>query len=63
MTASRILVVDDETFMHIFMKHHLTRAGYEVLAARNGRSRKETANIWPTRIHAPPSCRWISKPR
>ncbi len=33
----KILVVDDETFMHIFMKHHLTRAGYEVLAARDGR--------------------------
>jgi two-component system, chemotaxis family, chemotaxis protein CheY len=33
----KILVVDDEIFMHIFMKHHLTRAGYGVLAARDGR--------------------------
>ena len=39
----RILVVDDEPFMQIFMKHHLTRAGYEVMAARNGREGLERA--------------------
>jgi two-component system, chemotaxis family, chemotaxis protein CheY len=33
----KILVVDDEAFMHTFMAHHLARAGYEVVAARNGR--------------------------
>jgi CheY-like chemotaxis protein len=38
-----ILVVDDEKFMHIFMQHHLTRAGYRVLAARNGREGLEQA--------------------
>lgn len=42
-TPKRILVVDDEMFMHIFMKHHLARAGYETLAARNGREGLETA--------------------
>lgn len=40
----KILVVDDETFMHIFMAHHLARAGYEVLAARNGREGVEKAS-------------------
>jgi CheY-like chemotaxis protein len=39
----RILVVDDETFMHIFMQHHLTRAGYQVLSARDGREGLEKA--------------------
>jgi CheY-like chemotaxis protein len=33
----RILVVDDEAFMHVFMAHHLKRAGYEIVAAHNGR--------------------------
>jgi CheY-like chemotaxis protein len=41
--AKTILVVDDETFMHIFMQHHLTRAGYKVLTARNGREGLEKA--------------------
>ena len=39
----KILVVDDETFMHVFMAHHLARAGYEVVAARNGREGIEKA--------------------
>jgi CheY-like chemotaxis protein len=41
----KILVVDDETFMHIFMNHHLRRAGYEVLAARDGREGLEKAAL------------------
>jgi CheY-like chemotaxis protein len=32
-----ILVVDDEEFMHVFMRHHLGRAGHAVLSAKNGR--------------------------
>jgi CheY-like chemotaxis protein len=39
----KILVVDDEAFMHVFMAHHLARAGYEVVAARNGREGIEKA--------------------
>ena len=39
----RILVVDDEPFMHVFMAHHLRRAGYEVIAAHNGREALERA--------------------
>jgi CheY-like chemotaxis protein len=38
-----VLVVDDERFMHIFMQTHLTRAGYRVLSARNGREGLEKA--------------------
>jgi CheY-like chemotaxis protein len=38
-----ILVVDDEKFMHIFMQHHLARAGYRLLSARNGREGLEKA--------------------
>jgi len=33
----KILVVDDEPYMHVLMKHHLARAGYETLKAVNGR--------------------------
>lgn len=32
----RILVVDDEEYMHRLMGHHLLRAGYEIITARNG---------------------------
>ncbi len=39
----QILVVDDEPFMHVFMSHHLKRAGYGVIAARNGREALERA--------------------
>ena len=43
LASKTILVVDDETFMHVFMQHHLARAGYQVLAARNGREGLEKA--------------------
>ena len=33
----KILVVDDEPYMHVLMRHHLSRAGYETLKAVNGR--------------------------
>lgn len=33
----KILVVDDEPFMHRLMQHHLGRAGYQLISARNGR--------------------------
>jgi CheY-like chemotaxis protein len=42
-TGKTILVVDDEKFMHIFMQHHLSRAGYRLLSARNGREGLERA--------------------
>src|SRR5262245_57931442 len=35
--GTKILVVDDEPFMHRLMQHHLGRAGYQLLSARNGR--------------------------
>ena len=46
----KILVVDDEAFMHIFMGHHLTRAGYEIISARNGCEGLEKANENPDLI-------------
>lgn len=35
--AKKILIVDDEQYMHRLMQHHLARAGYEIVGARNGR--------------------------
>ena len=35
--VKKILVVDDEEYMHRLMRHHLARAGYEIVDARNGR--------------------------
>src|SRR5882757_1228245 len=40
--AKKILVVDDEPYMHRLMQHHLVRAGYELVAARNGREAIES---------------------
>jgi CheY-like chemotaxis protein len=39
----KILVVDDEHYMRRLMQHHLTRAGYEMVTAQNGREAVETA--------------------
>lgn len=41
--AKKILVVDDEQYMHRLMQHHLVRAGYEMIIARNGREAVEKA--------------------
>jgi CheY-like chemotaxis protein len=41
--APKILVVDDQPYMHALMRHHLTRAGFEMLPASNGRQALETA--------------------
>ena len=38
-----ILVVDDEEFMQVFMRHHLGRAGFAVVSAKNGREALELA--------------------
>ncbi len=35
--GKKILVVDDEYYMHRLMHYHLARAGYELVDARNGR--------------------------
>src|SRR4051812_14874267 len=42
--AKKILVVDDEYYMHRLMQHHLVRAGYEMITARNGREALEKAS-------------------
>ena len=41
--AKKILVVDDEHYMRRLMQHHLVRAGYDMVTARNGREAVETA--------------------
>jgi len=42
MSTPKVLVVDDEPYMHALLQHHLKRAGYEALKATNGR---EALNI------------------
>lgn len=37
MSTPKVLVVDDEPYMHALLQHHLKRAGYEPLKAANGR--------------------------
>ena len=39
----KILVVDDEPYMHRLMQHHLGRAGYVLVRANNGREAIELA--------------------
>jgi CheY-like chemotaxis protein len=41
--AKKILVVDDERYMHRLMQHHLLRAGYSMITANNGREAVEKA--------------------
>lgn len=41
--AFKVLVVDDEPYMHRLLKHHLERAGFQMLNANNGREAIELA--------------------
>ncbi|HEX4341952.1 MAG TPA: response regulator, partial [Verrucomicrobiae bacterium] len=41
--ANKILVVDDEPYMHRLMKHHLERNGFAMISANNGREAVDTA--------------------
>ena len=41
--TKRILVADDEIFMHRLLQYHLRQAGYEVVTAENGREAVEKA--------------------
>ncbi len=41
--ARKILVADDEQYMHRLMQYHLSRAGYVTAIARNGREAVEKA--------------------
>jgi CheY-like chemotaxis protein len=40
---AKILIVDDDTLMHMLYRHHLERAGFQVLTAINGREAVEVA--------------------
>lgn len=44
-TPKKILVVDDDRLMRMMLNMMLTRAGYEVLSAENGRSAIEKASL------------------
>jgi CheY-like chemotaxis protein len=39
----KILVVDDEAYMHKLLQHHLERAGFEMVSARTGVEALEVA--------------------
>lgn len=39
----KILVVDDEPYMHVLLRHHLQRAGFATFKATNGREAIDTA--------------------
>lgn len=41
--VKKILVVDDEPYMIRLMKHHLTRAGFDMISAANGEEAIEKA--------------------
>ena len=41
--GKKILIVDDEQYMHRLMQHHLARAGYNLIGARSGREGVEKA--------------------
>jgi CheY-like chemotaxis protein len=41
--TKKILVADDQQYMHQLMQHHLARAGYQVVSAWNGREALEKA--------------------
>lgn len=42
---SKVLIVDDEPYMHVLLRHHLVRAGFEVLKAENGQEAVEIAAL------------------
>lgn len=42
--AFKVLVVDDEPYMHRLLQHHLERAGFEMLSANNGREAVQLAD-------------------
>ncbi len=41
--ACKVLVVDDEPYMHRLLQHHFERAGFQLLNARNGREAIQVA--------------------
>lgn len=42
--TNQILVVDDDPVMHRLFQHHLERAGYQMLSAKNGLEALEVAS-------------------
>jgi len=50
MTTKQILVVDDDPLMHRLYQHHLERAGYQMVSARNGREALDAAARQPPQL-------------
>ena len=50
MTTKQILVVDDDPLMHRLFQHHLERAGYQMVSARNGREALDAAARQPPQL-------------
>jgi CheY-like chemotaxis protein len=50
MTTKQILVVDDDPLMHRLYQHHLERAGYQMVSARNGREALDIATRQPPEL-------------
>jgi CheY-like chemotaxis protein len=48
--TKQILVVDDDQLMHRLFKHHLERAGYQMLSAMNGQEALEIATRQPPQL-------------
>lgn len=46
----QVLVVDDDQLMHRLYKHHLERAGYQMVSATNGREALELAASQPPHL-------------
>ena len=41
----KVLIVDDEPYMHVLLRHHLVRVGFDVLKAENGQEAVEVAAL------------------
>lgn len=48
--TKQILVVDDDPLMHRLFQHHLERAGYQMLSAKDGREALELARRQPPQL-------------
>jgi len=48
--TKQILVVDDDPLMHRLFQHHLERAGYQMLSAKDGREALELAKRQPPQL-------------
>jgi two-component system, chemotaxis family, chemotaxis protein CheY len=48
--TKQILVVDDDPLMHRLFQHHLEKAGYQMVSAKNGREALDVASRQPPQL-------------